>query len=146
MVKVKIRKARKEDRDGILGVIKKRSVLNPKDKSYKELNNYVDFCLSNKNFLVIIAEFESKIMGVCISHLYSLKETDADIYDLYVIKEFSRKGIGSSLMKFLCLELKKKGIKNLGLYSENNRKALNFYRKNGFQIGRLIRRCDKKIK
>ena len=48
--------------------------------------------------------------------------------------------------KELSSDALKKKIKNLGVYSENNPKTLNFYKKQGFQIGRLIRRCDKKLK
>ena len=35
---------------------------------------------------------------------------------------------------------KKKNIKNIGLYSENNEKTLNFYKKQGFQVGKKRRK------
>lgn len=143
---MRIRKAKKDDFEGILNVIKLSSVLNPKDKELTELSKYIKFALKQKNMLVLIVIDENKVVGVVISHLHSLMKEDADIYDLYVLPQYRNKGYGKRLMKELYLRLKKKGIKRLGLYSENNKQTLNFYRKQGFQIGRLIRRCDKELK
>ena len=53
-----------------------------------------------------------------------MKKTDAEVYDIYVLKEFRGKGIGTKIMKEFYRVLKKNGIKHLGLYSENNKKTL----------------------
>ncbi|MCF7910373.1 GNAT family N-acetyltransferase [Candidatus Pacearchaeota archaeon] len=141
-----IRKANSFDKGEIVKIFIDSATLNPIDKNNKELKNYINNCLNEKSFLVLVAEINKKIIGVCICNFGRISKTDADLVDIYVLKKFRNRGIGNKLMKELYKELKKKGIKNLGLYSENNNKTLNFYKKQGFQIGRLIRRCDKKIK
>ncbi len=143
---IKIRKATKKDLMGILKVILESSVLNPADKGNKKLKEYILFSLKDKNMLTLISEVDKEIASVAICKLRSLKNEDAILLDIYVLKSFRNKGVGKKLMKELENILKKKGIKNLGLYSENSLKTLNFYKKEGFEIGRLIRRCDKKLK
>lgn len=140
---MKIRRAKKKDLKEILNVFKKSSVLNPKDSSHRELEDYIKFCLANKNIVVLVVEEKGAIIAVGSSHLHTLKKTDANIYDIYVLNEFRDNGIGTKMIQEFYKILKNKGIKHLGLYSENNKKTLDFYKKQGFQIGRLIRRCDK---
>jgi ribosomal protein S18 acetylase RimI-like enzyme len=143
---MKIRKANLKDIKGIIEIFKDSAVLNPRDKNFKELRGYISDTLKNKKFLVLIAEIDNQIIGVAITLLNDFFKTDARLIDLYVLKSQRNKGIGSLIIKQLYKELIKRKITNLGLYSENNPKTINFYKKQGFQIGRLIRRCDKKIK
>ena len=144
--KIKIRKANKEDERGIINIFKKRENLNQKDKENKKLKKYIKEKKKKKTFLVLVAEIDKKIVGVVICNISRISKTNADLVDIYVLNEYRNKGIGSELMYSLYMELKNRGIENLGLYSENNPKTLNFYKNQGFEIGRLIRRCDKKIK
>lgn len=143
---MKIRKAKITDVKSIINIFVQSAVLNPKDKKNKELKNYINNSLKEKTFFVLVAEIDSKIVGVCITNLGRINKTDADLVDIYVLKEYRRNRIGTRLLKELYYNLKKKGIKNIGLYSEINKRTLNFYKKQGFEIGRLIRRCDKKLK
>ena len=143
---MKIRKATRKDFDGILKIFLESAILNPKDKENLELKKYLSNSLKEKTFFVLIAEEDKKVVGVCISNFGRISKVDADLVDIYVLKKYRGQSVGNKLMKELYKKLKKKGIKNLGLYSENNPKTLNFYKKQGFQIGRLIRRCDKKLK
>lgn len=143
---MKIRKAKKSDFDGILRIFIESSVQNPEDKGNKQLKEYLLFSIKNRNMLVLVASFDKEIVGVGICQLKEIRKEDAKLLDIYVLKKYRGKRIGERLMKELYKLLKKKGIKNLGLYSENNKKTLNFYKKQGFQIGRLIRRCDKRLK
>lgn len=143
---MKIRKATRKDFDGILKIYLESAILNPKDKKNLELKKYLSNSLKEKTFFVLIAEEDKNVVGVCISNFGRISKVDADLVDIYVLKKYRGQSVGNKLMKELYKKLKKKGIKNLGLYSENNPKTLNFYKKQGFQIGRLIRRCDKKLK
>ena len=139
---MKIRKAEKKDIREIIEIVTANTILNPKDKQNKELKKYIGFCIGSKRFLVLVAE-DNGLLGLCICQLMGVRATDACLHDIYVSGK--SKGVGSKIMELLYIELKKRDIKYLGLYSENNKKTLNFYKKQGFQIGRLIRRCDKKL-
>lgn len=143
---IKIRKASREDEHGIVNVFIKSANLNPKDKENKELKRYIKESLREKTFLVLVASIDKKIVGVVICNIGRISKSNADLVDIYVLNEYRNKGIGSKLMDSLYTELKNMGIENLGLYSENNPKTINFYKNQGFEIGRLIRRCDKKLK
>jgi len=143
---MKISKATKKDFKGILNVFVASAKLNPKDKGNKELKKYILASLRSKTFFILVAKANNEVIGFSITNFSELKKMYADLVDIYVLKEYRGKGVGRGLMKELYKELKKKNIKNIGLYSENNEKTLNFYKKQGFQVGRLIRRCDKKIR
>jgi ribosomal protein S18 acetylase RimI-like enzyme len=140
-----IRKATKRDIGQIVKVYTASAVMNPDDKGNKDLTNYLKYIIPNRMYLALVVEIDNKIVGICTCELGRASKTNADLIDIYVLKEYRSKGIGSAVMKEVYKQLKKKGLKNLGLYSENNPKTINFYKKQGFQIGRLIRRCDKKL-
>jgi len=144
--KLEIRKAILKDSKGIIEVFMDSAVLNPKDKENKELNKYIINGLKEKSFFTLVAEIDKKIVGVCISNIGRINKISADLVDIYILKKCRNKKIGARLLEKLYKELKKRDVKYLGLYSENNKKTLNFYKKQGFQIGRLIRRCDKILK
>ena len=143
---MKIRKASKGDFEDIFNIFIKSSVLSPKDKKNNNLKKYIYDFLNKKDFFVLVAEKDKKVIGVAVTIIGKIHKEGADLLDFYILNEFRNQQIGSEMMGFLYKGLKEKGIKNLGLYSENNPKTLNFYKKQGFEIGRFIRRCDKKLK
>ncbi|MBS3081912.1 GNAT family N-acetyltransferase [Candidatus Pacearchaeota archaeon] len=143
--KINIRKAKISDLVSIQEVFIEASVLDPKDNDHSRLKDYIKFSVTNKRILTLVAEQEKMIVGICITQLNDIKEKEAKILDIYVNKGVRSKGIGSKLVNEVIKSLKKKNYVNLSLYSENNSKTLKFYKKQGFQIGRLIRRCDKML-
>ena len=72
-------------------------------------------------------------------------EKTAILNNLYVEKEYREKGIATKLYEKLCLELKREGITKIELHTmSNNEKAINFYKKLGFESYN-IQMLNKKI-
>jgi len=81
----------------------------------------------------IVAENAHKIIGFIIG--VKLKKDLAKILMLSVKELFRKKNIGSSLLLNFIDEISKENIKNIELEVRcKNKKAINFYKKNGFEI------------
>ena len=90
--------------------------------NYDEENYNKDF----RNILVYIDN--NRIIGVL---SYLLIYDRVEIEYIVVDNEYKRKGIGSKLLNSINLN----GIKNITLeVRESNKEAINFYKKNGFNI------------
>lgn len=77
---------------------------------------------------IIVYEENTKVVGVLV---YSLIYDRIEIEYIVVDEEYKRLGIGSKLLKYI----ENSGIKNITLeVRENNDVAINFYKKNGYEI------------
>ncbi len=99
---------------------------------------------------IAIAELNNKIVGYSVFNLnasepFKVKERWCYISDLYVEKEYRRKGIGSELIKYIEEQAKQRDVKKIRLIIwKENEPAMEFYRKNDFKIvGYLL---EKQIK
>lgn len=141
---VKIRKAVKRDLKEIAEIFRIESTKKPynqkwtKETSLKNIKN----AFEKYEIYIII---EDKIIGFVICKTNKL-EKDVRVDELWIKKEYQRKGNGKKLMKFLEGEYKKRGIKNLSLVSDKNSKAFNFYRKLNYIENKSTVFMDKKIK
>jgi ribosomal protein S18 acetylase RimI-like enzyme len=71
--------------------------------------------LSNSNFFTIVAKDNNEVIGrltVFILHIYYNESLSAYIYDVGVKPGYQGKGIGKSLMAFLCDYCKRNGFLN----------------------------------
>lgn len=88
--------------------------------------------LQSKNFLSIVAKQEELIIGgltiYILEQYYSVKPL-AYLYDLAVLKEYQRKGIGRSLINFAGSYCKEQGFEELFVQADKaDDYALEFYR------------------
>ena len=61
------------------------------------------------------------------------------LYFLLISKDFRNKGIGASIIKFAEKEAKKTGAAFLRLDAYSGKKAILFYKKQGFKVGGRVR-------
>ncbi|MCX6708451.1 MAG: GNAT family N-acetyltransferase [Candidatus Woesearchaeota archaeon] len=139
-----IRKAKKSDIKDISSIFIEVSLTDINKIGKNALKNYLSYVIKSKKYIVLVAE-ELKVLGFCITQLGVPMPDSADLIDIDVGKKVHGKGIGQKLMAELYKRLKQKQIKNLGLYSENVTKTINFYEKQGFKRGRTVIRFDKKL-
>ncbi|MBI2103671.1 GNAT family N-acetyltransferase [Candidatus Woesebacteria bacterium] len=107
--------------------------------SYKEGKNYFKKAIEEDHALCLVAEHEGEIVGYLAAFIYRfesyLKIRRAEIENMFVIKAFRGKGVGSELVKEYFKWCKDKNIK-IGRVAtfDRNTSALGFYGKMGFKI------------
>lgn len=88
--------------------------------------------ISNKNLLVFVAKTNKKLLGGLTAHVldrYDSEKASVYIYDLAVITEFQRKGIGKLLIATLNDYCKKNDFNEVFVQAETDDiQAVNFYR------------------
>ena len=149
---MKIRKATKKDlKEYILlrklatkeySRIKKKKISLPDNfikKRFKEL-------ISSKDAFLLLAERDKTIEGyLAASLIKGVTQKTGYVDDIFVLKEFRKKGVGSLLIKEFMTILKKNKFKKirLGTYIDN-KNALRMYKNMGFKITHY--ELEKKIK
>jgi len=95
-------------------------------------NKYLHKVLAKPGFLVLVAKANGKVLGgltVYILDQYYSQKPLAYIYDLAVLKDFRRKGIGKMLIKRLTDYCKKNGFDEIFVQADRvDGYALDFYR------------------
>jgi aminoglycoside 3-N-acetyltransferase I len=95
-------------------------------------DDYLHKILTKPDFFVLIAKANNKVVGgltVYVFDQYYSKNPLAYIYDLAVLKDFQRKGIGKSLIKHLTEYCKKMGFDEVFVQADRiDDYALDFYR------------------
>jgi aminoglycoside 3-N-acetyltransferase I len=95
-------------------------------------NRHLQTVLAKPDFFVLVAKGGSKVLGgltVYILHQYYSQNPLAYIYDLAVLKDFQRKGIGRMLIKHLKGYCKENGFDEVFVQADSvDDYALNFYR------------------
>jgi aminoglycoside 3-N-acetyltransferase I len=93
---------------------------------------YLSALLQNEIFFAVVAKIENRIVGgltVYMLDQYYSKKSLAYIYDLAVLTEYQRKGIGKSLIGFVNDCCKKKGIEEVFVQADRiDNYAIDFYR------------------
>ena len=138
-MKIKIRKARKDDFEGYL-ILRKQTFREYKLKERKgegkKIKDEFNNILKSPKSLLIVVESRDELVGYFIATFLSNvwnKSTYLD--DISVKKEFRRKGIAYKLMRELFKQAKQKRCDNIRLgVLTGNKKALSLYKKFGFKI------------
>jgi len=101
--------------------------------------------LTNDDFCVFIVENSGEIIGYLaggISKAESYRIIPwkiAELNNMFVLKEYRRRGVGKMLNDAFVYWCKDKGFKMLKVQaSANNKQAINFYRKNGYKDYTLV--------
>lgn len=102
----------------------------------KPSDEYLSKILLNPDFFVIVAIENGKVMGglsVYILHTCYSEKPVAYIYDVGVKPIAQGKGIGKSLINYLCEYCKENGYKDAYVEAETEDiEAVNFYKKTNF--------------
>ena len=106
------------------------------DKDLFEVNQLlqifnVEYSSLNDFTKIVVYEKNNKIVGALV---YSLIYYRIEIEYIVVSDEYKRFGIGTKLLKYI----EKKGITNITLeVRESNTVAINFYKKNGYEVAAI---------
>lgn len=92
--------------------------------------------LNKPDFFVLVASHENKIVGgltVHVLHSYYTSKPQAYVYDVAVLNEYQRRGIGKKLMAFLIHYCRENGFDQAYVEAETeDSQAVNFYRSTTF--------------
>lgn len=129
---IEIRKLNPTDIDDFSNLVKVFEVVfewgNFKFPKTKHLQRLLD----NSNYLVFVATSDKKLVGGLTAHVldrYDTEKPSAYIYDLAVITDLQRKGVGKLLIVTLNEYCKKYGFNEVFVQAESDDiQAVNFYR------------------
>lgn len=105
---------------------------------YKEGKKYFKKAIKEDYALCLVAEYKSEIIGYLAAFIWRfepfLKVKRAELENMFVQEEYRSLGIGSKLVKEFFRWCKDKGVKKGRVVTfTRNKKAINFYMKNGFK-------------
>lgn len=93
---------------------------------------YLETVLANRNFLTLVAKTDTRVLGgltAYILHQYYSEKRLVYIYDLAVLKQFQRQGIGKALIHHLINYCKENGFQEVFVQADKvDGYALEFYR------------------
>ena len=144
-MKLKIRKAKKEDLKEIATILKNESSKKPYNEKYtlttalKEINN----CAKDELYIAIN---EKELIGFIASNITPDNKNKAYGKELWLKPKYQKKGIGKTLIKFIEEKYKKKGVKIMRLVAKRNAKAFKFYKKLNYKEYKELVFMEKKIK
>jgi aminoglycoside 3-N-acetyltransferase I len=127
-----IQKLSSQNLDDFVELIKVfEDVFEMKDFSLPD-KKHLQRVLNNQNFIVFTAKTENKVIGgltvYVLDQYYSAKPL-AYVYDLAVLTEFQKQGIGKLLITNLIDYCKKNGFEEVYVQAEtHDLQAINFYR------------------
>ncbi len=132
---IQIREAKKEDVSWIVNSANQTRELwsSKKSRWFKEEDIHILLDKRNTDTIFLIAEADFSPVGFILVqqlHVWAI------CFGLYVTSDFRSKGIGKQLLKTVENILLTRGIQTLDLLVErDNRKALGFYKREGFDQG-----------
>ena len=147
LLKFKIRTANYKDLDSIVLLSKKLNIYHQKfDKRFtirkefdKEFRKFLKTNLKKKNFKILVAEVDGKIVGYSIGKIektapaYKEKKI-GKITDTFVLERYRKYEIGSKFLEELIKWFKRNGIKEIEVSVHvKNKTGLNFWKKQGFR-------------
>jgi ribosomal protein S18 acetylase RimI-like enzyme len=145
MIKMKIRKARKEDFKEIAKIMLIEASKKPYNEksTIKEDLKAVNKLAKNELYVAIN---EKGIIGFIASNIISKNKDKAYIEELWLRSIYQNKGTGKALVKFIEEKYKKKGVKIIRLVTKRNAGAFNFYKKIKYSEHKELVFMQKKLK
>jgi aminoglycoside 3-N-acetyltransferase I len=106
------------------------------DNFKKPDDRHLHSLLSKPDFFALVAKYQDKVIGgltVYILHHYYSTKPIAYIYDLGVLADYQRRGIGKKLITYLTNYCKENGFEDAYVAAESDdTQAVNFYRTTPF--------------
>ena len=145
-----IRRVRKEDIESFVEVYQKayRGLEEYAYTRRRDIKYYFKWLYARDKDGFMVAEIDGKAVGflACDTNWISIFEAKriGEIHEIFVLPEYQKMGIGTSLMIKALIYIKSRGLNEAGLWvGEKNYKAIKFYKKFGFRDvgvwGRWIR-------
>ncbi len=141
---ITLRKARPSDIPQLVGLLKELFMIEADfDFDPKKQTDGLSLLLNSEKDCVLVAELgDNKVLGLCsVQALISTAEGGwvGFLEDLIVATDFRNQGIASKLMAEAIAWAESQGLKRLQLLADkNNRLALDFYQKQGWQTTQLV--------
>ena len=138
-----VRKATPKDIDAILEVLKSTKLgTEAWTGNEKWTRKALTECLNLKNYVLLVAEYKQKIVGLidyCVYPSFWEGINQGIINHLFVHSAFQGKGVGTLLIRTVIKEADAEGLGELHVSTEReNTKALRLYAKYGFTEERLL--------
>ena len=135
---VYVRKACKNDIDKMLNLLKELFLMEGVDFDRESQYNGLLFLMENEHrAAAFVAELSKEIVGMCtIQTLISTAKASYTAYieDLCVDSDYRSKGVGGKLLEYCEIWCINNNINKIHLLADGrNKKALNFYKKNGWE-------------
>lgn len=136
---IQVRKACKKDIDKMLDLLKELFLMEGVDFDREIQHDGLLFLMENESRAsAFVAEIHENIIGMCtIQTLISTARASYTAYieDLCVDSDFRSKGVGGKLLKHCETWCINNNITSIHLLADGkNKKALNFYKKNGWHV------------
>lgn len=142
-MKITIRKGKKKDLPIVLSFIKQ---LHELEHSKIPLTNTATVMKKEQKFFnFIVAEINSKVVGIAIFYFSYLAYTGKSLYleVLFVKKAYRDKGVGNTLFKKIFEVAEKEHCTRIRWQVDKiNHRAIKYYRKKGAKIGYSSLNCD----
>lgn len=101
------------------------------DPSVERVNQYL------KDSLCYVAVRQNKIVGVCV--LKPINKNKFELFNIAVLPENQKSGIGSQLLQFVLDRLKEKNIESVELGTGTFGYQLAFYQRFGFRVDSILK-------
>jgi ribosomal protein S18 acetylase RimI-like enzyme len=140
MDKIKIRQATRKDIKTIVRIFREEFSKKPYKDLWTEKNALKSISdYFKENNYIYLAEINNEVAGFVIFGLYQWTRNIEGFIDQIVVSEnFQGIGIGKALMKLAEDYFKKKGIKEVSLYTDRRAGSTKFYERIGYKQGHMI--------
>jgi ribosomal protein S18 acetylase RimI-like enzyme len=148
MPNLKIRKAKSSDARPIYVLGKRIHQLDFSSKyPFHELSEIKEFISAPKENVVLVAEYEGRIVGFVVAKILAHSAGGWCMLDnLGVDPKHRRKGLGNRMLKALYNEIKARKIKYVQILESKNKQARRFWKKEGFKETKTFIWAEKTIR
>ncbi len=144
--KIIFREARESDVDALVDLIVRLKRLNEefdamlkvRDDIRERAKTYITNALKDKNSLVLVAEYNNKVIGVLKADIrerfFNDPAIEGYIIEFYIMPEYRKQGLGTELLQLAIEKLKQRGAQIIAAeFPSQNKIAVEFYAKQGFR-------------
>lgn len=133
---IQIKKLSSQDIDDFTELIRIFEVVFEMDHFKIPDKQHLQNLLNKPDFFTLVAKYNNRIIGgltVYILHRYYSTKASAYIYDVGVLTDYQRKGIGKKLITYLTHYCRENGFEDAFVQAEtDDLQAVNFYRTTSF--------------
>jgi ribosomal protein S18 acetylase RimI-like enzyme len=136
---IKITKAKRRDLAEISRILREEYGKHPYHETWTKktaLARIKDFFKWHETY---VAKENNEILGFVITEMFMWGDKERGMIDELVISSSHQsKGVGTKLMNYAEVALKREGAKNIVLSAHKKAKALDFYKKRGYKIADYV--------
>ncbi len=129
---IELKKLSPQDIDDFSDLIRIFQIVFEMNNFEKPDEKHLQSLLNKPDFFTLVAKYDNKVLGgltVYILHRYYSTKPIAYIYDMGVLADYQRKGIGKKLITFLTNYCQENGFEEAFVQAEaDDTQAVNFYK------------------